>query len=162
MCMFNQRSFLIACVLSCFSHVWLSAPHHAPLPMGFFQQEYWSGLLCSPPGDLPNPGIQPRSPESPALQGRFLTAETPGNPIFLITWARKHDSFQPLQMKPRAEGKGLCAEFAGVACGWGRAAAAGPWIPLALTGRGGCGGLNSRPAVGVRECSSRGCRHEEA
>ena len=35
--------------------------HQAPLSMGFFRQEYWSGLSCSPPGDLPNPGIEPES-----------------------------------------------------------------------------------------------------
>ena len=29
---------------------------------GFFRQQYWSGLPCPPPGDLPNPGIEPRSP----------------------------------------------------------------------------------------------------
>jgi len=33
--------------------------------MGFSQQEYWSGLPFPPPGDLPNPGIEPASPESP-------------------------------------------------------------------------------------------------
>ena len=38
--------------------------------MGFSRQEYWSGLLCPPPGDLPNPGIKL---ESPALVGRFFT-----------------------------------------------------------------------------------------
>ena len=31
-------------------------------PWGFYRQEYWSGLPCPPPGDLPNPGIKPRSP----------------------------------------------------------------------------------------------------
>ena len=36
--------------------------HQAPLPMGFSRQEYWSGLPCPPPGDLPNPGIEPASP----------------------------------------------------------------------------------------------------
>ena len=36
--------------------------------MGFFRQEYWSGLLFSPPGDLSDPGIEPRSPVSPELQ----------------------------------------------------------------------------------------------
>ena len=40
----------------------------APLFMGFSQQEYWSGLPCPPPGDLPDPGIEPKSPVSPALQ----------------------------------------------------------------------------------------------
>ena len=51
-----------------------------PLPMGFFRQEYWSGLQFPPPGDLPDPGIKPASPESPELAGRFFTAEPPGKP----------------------------------------------------------------------------------
>ena len=34
----------------------------APLSLGFSRQEYWSGLPCPPPGDLPNPEIEPRSP----------------------------------------------------------------------------------------------------
>ena len=41
--------------------------------MGFSQQEYWSGVLCPPPGDLPDPGIEPTSLPSPALVGRFFT-----------------------------------------------------------------------------------------
>ena len=45
----------------------------APLSMGFSRQEYWSGLPCPPPGDLPNPGIKPASPISPALVGLFFT-----------------------------------------------------------------------------------------
>ena len=40
----------------------------SPLSMGFSRQEYWSGLLCSPPRDLPDPGMEPRSPVSLALQ----------------------------------------------------------------------------------------------
>ena len=40
--------------------------------MGFSRQEYWSGLPCSPPGDLPDPGIEPTSFTSLALAGRFL------------------------------------------------------------------------------------------
>ena len=44
----------------------------APLPMGFSRQEYWSGLPFPSPGDLPNPGIEPRSP---ALQADSLPAE---------------------------------------------------------------------------------------
>ena len=46
--------------------------------MGFSRQEYWSGLPCPPPGDLPNPGIEPRSP---ALQADSLPSEPPGKPI---------------------------------------------------------------------------------
>ena len=38
-----------------------------PLSMGFFRQEYWSGLPFFPPGDLPHPQIRPSSPASPAL-----------------------------------------------------------------------------------------------
>ena len=48
--------------------------------MGFFsRQEYWSGLPCSPPGDLPDPGIKPGSLTFPALAGRFFTTVPPGN-----------------------------------------------------------------------------------
>ena len=45
----------------------------APLSMGFFKQEYWTGLPFPPPGDLPKPGIETTSPVSPALAGRFFT-----------------------------------------------------------------------------------------
>ena len=45
-----------------------TAAHQVPLSMGFSRQEYWSRLPCPPPGDLPNPGMEPTSPESPALQ----------------------------------------------------------------------------------------------
>ena len=39
--------------------------HQAPLSMGFSRQEHWSGLPCTPLGDLPNPGIEPASHASP-------------------------------------------------------------------------------------------------
>ena len=42
--------------------------------MGFPRQEYWSGLLFPPPGDFPDPGIEPSSRSSPALAGTFFTA----------------------------------------------------------------------------------------
>ena len=54
--------------------------HQAPLHMGFSREEYWSGLPFSSPGDLPDPGIKPMSPVSPALAGRFFTTEPPGKP----------------------------------------------------------------------------------
>ena len=54
--------------------------HQAPLSMGFSRQEYWSGLPCPPPGDLPDPGIEPESPEAPALKADSFTAEPPGKP----------------------------------------------------------------------------------
>ena len=45
----------------------------APLSMRFSRQEYWSGLLFPPPGDLPNPRIKPTALRSPALAGGFFT-----------------------------------------------------------------------------------------
>ena len=45
----------------------------APLSMGFYRPEYWSGLQCRPPGDLPDPGIEPVSIMSPALVGGCFT-----------------------------------------------------------------------------------------
>ena len=47
-----------------------------PLSKGFPRQEYWSGLPCLPPGDLPSPGIEPMSLTSPALTGRFFATST--------------------------------------------------------------------------------------
>ena len=69
-------------LLSCFSHVRIFATlwtiaHQAPLSMGFSRQEYWSGLPFPSPGELPDPGIEPRSP---ALQADALTSEPPGKP----------------------------------------------------------------------------------
>ena len=48
----------------------------APLSMGFPRQEYWSGLLFPPPGDLPDLGIEPTSLTSPELTGLFFTTST--------------------------------------------------------------------------------------
>ena len=45
----------------------------ATLSMGFSRQEYWSGLPCPPPGDLPDAGIESGSLVSPALAGGFFT-----------------------------------------------------------------------------------------
>ena len=44
-----------------------------PLSIGFSRQDYWSGLPCPPPGDLPDPGIKLVSLMSPALAGRFFS-----------------------------------------------------------------------------------------
>ena len=51
----------------------LTIAHQASLSMGLSRQEYWSGLPCPPPGDLPDSGIKPVSLKSPALAGRFFT-----------------------------------------------------------------------------------------
>ena len=55
---------------------WIVA-HQAPLTMEFSRQEYWSGLPFPSPGDLPNPGIESRSP---ALQADSLPSEPPRKP----------------------------------------------------------------------------------
>ena len=52
--------------------------HQAPPSMGFSRQEYWSGLPFPSPGDLPDPGIEPRSPK---LQADALTSAPPGKPM---------------------------------------------------------------------------------
>ena len=53
------------------------------LSMGFCRQEYWSELPFPPPGDLPDPGLEP---ESPALASRFFTTEPPGKPSVYALW----------------------------------------------------------------------------
>ena len=79
--------YLSTCVFSCFSCVRLFATpwtvaFQAPLSMGFSKQEHCSGLLCPPPGNLPDPGIEPMSP---ALQADSLPLSHSGNPdIYLI------------------------------------------------------------------------------
>ena len=67
-------------VLSCFSCVWLFAmlwtvAHQFPLSMGFYKQEYWSGLPCALLGDLPHPGI-----ETMHWQAGSLPLTSPVNP----------------------------------------------------------------------------------
>ena len=69
------------CMLSLFSRVQLfatpwSVALQTPLSIGFFRQEYWSRLSCPPPGDLPDPGIEPMSLMPPALAGGFFTTST--------------------------------------------------------------------------------------
>ena len=70
------------CVLSCLSCVQLfvtlwAVAHQASLSMKFSSQEYWSGLTCPPPRDLPDPGIKPASFVSPALaRGFFIISAT--------------------------------------------------------------------------------------
>ena len=80
---------LHACMLSHFSCVQLfvtlwTVAHQAPLSMGFSRQEHWSGLPCPPPGDLPDPGIKPRSPVSPASAGGFFTASATWEDFYCV------------------------------------------------------------------------------
>ena len=81
-CLWNRGSESTCALITCdtswkwrcqlFSRVRLfvtlwTAARQAPLPMGFSRQESWSGVSCPPPGDLPGPGIEPRSPDSSYL-----------------------------------------------------------------------------------------------
>ena len=54
------------------------------------QQEYWSGLSFPPPGDIPDPGIKRASP---ALAGRFITAEPPGKPLMSDTQTQNAEHY---------------------------------------------------------------------
>ena len=84
-CMLNSIEPLYVCVFSLsvesssFVTPWTVA-YQDPLSMGFFRQEYWSGLPFPPPGDLPHPGSAPTSLVSPALEEGFFTTEPPGKP----------------------------------------------------------------------------------
>ena len=86
----------------------LTAAHQAPLSAGFPRQEYWSGVPFPPPGNLPDPGIEPRSPTLQAVSStacRFFLTKPPGKPsgriysllflcliysCFIRTWFRQH------------------------------------------------------------------------
>ena len=52
----------------------LTVAHQAPLSMGFSRKEYWSGLLCPPPGDLLDPGTESASLMSPGLESGSFSA----------------------------------------------------------------------------------------
>ena len=57
-----------------------SRTRQVPLSMGFSRQEYWSGLPCPPPGDPPDPWIEPTSLTFPALAGGFFTTSVTWEP----------------------------------------------------------------------------------
>ena len=59
----------------------MTVAYQAPLSVGFPRQKYWSGLPFPSPGDLPNPGIKPRSP---TLQRDALTSEPPEKPPTIV------------------------------------------------------------------------------
>ena len=85
--------------MCCFSCVKLSVTpwtvaYQVPLSMGFSRQEYWSGLPCSPPGELPDSGIKPGSVTTPVLAGTFFTTSA--------TW-EAHIRYS------KDKGKGLCS-----------------------------------------------------
>ena len=61
--------------------------YHTPPSMGFSRQEYWNGLPFPSPGSLPNPGIEPGSPE---LQTDTLLSEPQGSPVYGVWKRKKH------------------------------------------------------------------------
>ena len=74
--------------LSQFSYVWhfvtlWTAAPQAPLSIGYFRQEYWSGLPFPPPGNHLNTRIKPPSPTSPTLQANYLLLSHQGSPSWL-------------------------------------------------------------------------------
>ena len=78
---------------------WLLRPWDSP-PMGFSRQEHWSGLPFPSPGDLPNPGIEPRSP---ALQVDALTSEPPAKLlIFYILFNKVLTIYPVLRQEPKS------------------------------------------------------------
>ena len=93
-------------MLGCFSHAGLfetlwTVANQAPRSMRFSRQEQWSELLCTPPGDLPDPGIEPTSllPLSPALaDGFFITStkEPAGVTLGRTTAGRSYNSYHSL------------------------------------------------------------------
>ena len=64
--------------------------YQAPLSMEFSRQEYWNGLSCPPPGNLPDPEVKLESPMSPALAGKFFTTsaiwEAQSSPNFHVNY----------------------------------------------------------------------------
>ena len=69
---------------------------------GFSRQEYWSGLPSPSPGDLPEPGIEPSSPASPALQADSLPQRRQGSPMGERGQVREYTSVR----KDKSQGSG--------------------------------------------------------
>ena len=80
--------------------------YQAFLSMGFSRQEHWSGLPFPSPGDLPDPGI---GPKSPALQADALPSEPPGKPIIWGTQKKEEEIHWPVhQATPESTKYLLC------------------------------------------------------
>ena len=93
--LYNQNGVLLY-ILKSPSRVWLSVSpwaitHQAPLSVEFSRQEYWSVLPCPPPGDLSDPGIEPTSLVSPAVQ--FSSVQSLSRVQLLATpWTVAHQA----------------------------------------------------------------------
>ena len=101
--MYTSSDFcILACVLSCFSRVRLcmtlwSVACQVPLSMGFSRREHCHGLPCPPPGDHPDPGMEPTSLITPAWAGGFFTPAPPGKPSDFCTDAQRGGDSHPEQ-----------------------------------------------------------------
>ena len=78
----NLLSESVSCSVMSDSAIPLTVAHQTPLSSGFSRQEYWRRESVPPPGTLPIPGIEPRSP---TLQADSLPSEPPGKPKLLNT-----------------------------------------------------------------------------
>ena len=81
-CRFIQKSFTyrtcaVLCLVTQLCLTLCDPMYRLLCPWGFSRQEFWSRLPCPPPEDLPNPGIEPRSP---TFQANSLPSEPPGKP----------------------------------------------------------------------------------
>ena len=83
--MFHSQGYQRDLMASNITSVVSTVAYQASPSMGFSRQKYWSGLPFPPPGDLPDPGIQPRSP---AWQVDALPSEQPGKPLKKLGWLK--------------------------------------------------------------------------
>ena len=112
----DSRAHVISYPLGCvcaqsLSRVWVFATgiaHQAPLSMGFSRQEYWNRLQFLPPEDLPNPGIKPTSPASPALQADSLPLSHRWSPPTVYSWLNKWPWSRCLDISHGVVGRGTC------------------------------------------------------
>ena len=88
LCIFDRSTMMILCSCYILSNgiVIFTVAYQASPSMRFSRQEYWSGLPFPSPEDLPDPGIEPRSP---ALWADALSSEPPGKPWYV----KEHNKF---------------------------------------------------------------------
>ena len=106
-----NRWIYITCVYAqfCLCNPWTVACQ-VPLFMGFFRQEYWSGLPFPPPGDCLNPGTELMSLASPAFSGGVFTTASPGSPyIYIYTYSRKYAAVYMLSYKKKKKRNDICS-----------------------------------------------------
>ena len=93
-----EELFSSSVVSDCFATPW-TIVHQAPLSVGFPRHWSWSGLPFPSPGDLPDPGIKPASPASPALQAGSSSLSHQVSPA----WREPRSNWKTLTAKGRVE-----------------------------------------------------------